>query len=637
MKFSEYRDRVYGCWLGKCICGSIGAPLEGCKQLFEYKFDPEFWKISLPNDDLELQVLWLNVIEKLGLDLDADDFAEAFVAAVPYNPGEYAYFKRNFRRGIHPPTSGTYNNYYYHQGMGCCIRAEIWACLCAGDPQLAARVCQLDGQIDHSAESIYSEMFIAALEAAAFVEQDLDKLLDIAVGVIPADSKLARLVADTRRWCRMFDDIRYIRDEILRHYGHPDCTNMFENIGITIMSLLGSNLNLEKATMFALNSGFDTDCTCGIAGAIVGIIKGAKRLQREFGVKDTGYTANFELNRPSDRIEQLADDIARLSSEVERQWKRKLVLEDVPPEVANFRLPVRVRTCTFTVKYDGEPVIFPGGVAYCELTIRNHTDKPLSGPLVLTAPDSLSIDCPKQLTIGAQCQKTVNVIVRHQTPQAIADKQLINVKFADCEYTFGFAAAVPWKVYGPYWENFYTIPQAGLNDGHYSRFIQPGKFPNMSSAVRNYHLNLRAGLDIVGLDEEALAKSYCGRENTVIYATNDLIPIDNAFGYQGPAVFYLAMEFTTPIDLPVTFSVGHTGPFVLWIDGVEKVRSEDETWLTPENINLDRINLPAGKHRAVFKVVRQGRSVDLCLIVRAPSRRGERGDAHATQLTFLNE
>ena len=78
MKFSEYRDRVYGCWLGKCICGSIGAPLEGCKQLFDYKFDPEFWKISLPNDDLELQVLWLNVIEKLGLDLDADDFAEAF-------------------------------------------------------------------------------------------------------------------------------------------------------------------------------------------------------------------------------------------------------------------------------------------------------------------------------------------------------------------------------------------------------------------------------------------------------------------------------------------------------------------------------------------------------------------------------
>ena len=176
-----------------------------------------------------------------------------------------------------------------------------------------------------------------------------------------------------------------------------------------------------------------------------------------------------------------------------------------------------------------------------------------------------------------------------------------------------------------------------LNSGSYGRFIQQGKFPNMSSAIRNYHLNLRAGLDVVGLNEEALAKSYCGRENTVIYATNDLIPVDSAFGYQGPAVFYLAMEFTTPVDLPVTFSVGHSCPFVLWIDGVEQVRSEDETWLTPENINLDRVNLPAGKHRAVFKVVRQGRSVDLCLIVRAPSRRGERGDAHATQLTFLNE
>ena len=48
MDYATYFDKVYGCWLGKCICGSIGAPLEGCKQLFDYAFDPAFWLITVP-------------------------------------------------------------------------------------------------------------------------------------------------------------------------------------------------------------------------------------------------------------------------------------------------------------------------------------------------------------------------------------------------------------------------------------------------------------------------------------------------------------------------------------------------------------------------------------------------------------
>ena len=637
MKFAEYRDRVYGCWLGKCVCGSIGAPLEGCKQLFNYKFDPSFWRISLPNDDVELQVLWLNLIEKYGLELTSDDFAETFVENVPYNPGEYAYFKRNFRRGIHPPTSGTYNNYYYHEGMGCCIRAEIWACLCAGDPKLAARVCQLDGQIDHSAESVYSEMFIAALEAAAFTEQNLNTLLDIAVSTIPATSKLAQLVADTRRWCAEFSDWKRIREEILRQYGHPDCTNMFENIGITIMALIKSDLNLEDATMIALNSGFDTDCTCGIAGAIVGIIKGAERLQAEFGVRDTGFKSCFDLHRPSDRIEQLADDIARLSSEVERIWKRRLVLDDVPEAIASFRLPVRKRACTFSVQYDSEPVLLPGGTARCTLRIANHTSETLEGPLALTAPDTLSLDYPRHIAIAPHGSQDIYVTVRHQTPQSIADTQLIHVEFAMETYDFGFAAAVPWKVYGPYWENFTTIPQFEFDGKGYSRFIQAGDFPNRFTAIRNYHLNLRAGLDVNGLDEKALADASLNvPPHGIIYATNDLIPVDNAFGYQGPAVFYLVMEFISPEEMPVILSIGHSCPFVFWFDGKEMIRSSSETWLTPENINLDSINLSAGRHRVVFKVVRQSNHIDLCLIFRSPMRTGEIPDAHTTKLTYLN-
>ncbi len=635
MDYEEYFDRVYGCWLGKCICGSIGAPLEGCKQLFHYQFDPAFWRISLPNDDLELQILWLNVIEEIGLDFDADDLAAAFLAHVPYNPGEYAYFKRNYRRGIHPPTSGIYNNHYYHEGMGCCIRAEIWACLAAGDPELAARICRADGQIDHSAESIYSESFIAAMEAAAFVERDLDQLIAAGLAEIPAESKLAGLVRRVSAWCEEEEDWRKIREMVLRHYGHPDCTNMFQNIGITLTALKKSGGDLEKATLIALNSGYDTDCTCGIAGAVLGIISGAEKLQRHYGIQDTGFVTGFELNRPSNRIEQLARDVARLVDEAGRFWNRSLKVTGLPPEVAEFRLPKRKRAFRFQVEYDALPVIAAGGSASCRILIENLTDAEFRGTARLVS-DSLTLEYDPEVVIPAGCVAVVVVAVCHGNPAAVADTNLVRMELGGEKYEFGFAAAVPYRVYGPCFGNFDEIGQVDLFGVHYDYFLPQGEFINRATAIRNYHLNSHAGLELALPDEAEIISGKGVRvPDGRIAAPDDLIPVDSAFGCSGPAVFYLVSEFETPIDMEILISVGHSGPMVFWLDGRELVRTRLETWRTPENLNLDGLKLPAGRHRAVFKVVRQGEKVTLSINYKNSFRPGEQGNAHCTNFTFL--
>ena len=64
LSYEEYLDKVYGCWLGKCIAGTIGAPYEGMKQTNQLTFAPEMIEEMLPNDDLDLQVLWLSVLEE---------------------------------------------------------------------------------------------------------------------------------------------------------------------------------------------------------------------------------------------------------------------------------------------------------------------------------------------------------------------------------------------------------------------------------------------------------------------------------------------------------------------------------------------------------------------------------------------
>jgi hypothetical protein len=66
LKWDEFVDKVYGCWIGKCVAGTIGAPYEGYKGIMNVEYTPSMIDNMLPNDDLDLQVLWLDVIEKKG-------------------------------------------------------------------------------------------------------------------------------------------------------------------------------------------------------------------------------------------------------------------------------------------------------------------------------------------------------------------------------------------------------------------------------------------------------------------------------------------------------------------------------------------------------------------------------------------
>ena len=168
LSYEKYLDKVYGCFLGKTVIGTLGAPYEGIKMPLELPFSPEMINTMLPNDDLDLQVLWLDVAEKYGPDFTSDQLLERFVTHCDYSPGEYAIMRKNWLRGIHAPTSGSFCNDYYTEGMGCPIRSEIWACLAPLDPERAADFSERDGVLDHWGESVYAERFFAALEAEAF-------------------------------------------------------------------------------------------------------------------------------------------------------------------------------------------------------------------------------------------------------------------------------------------------------------------------------------------------------------------------------------------------------------------------------------------------------------------------------------
>ncbi len=171
LAIDEYRDRVLGCWAGKNIGGTLGAPFEGRKQTLQLSFFEPVPSEPLPNDDLDLQIVWLRMLEDIGIRRPTlSDFARHWLRYLSdWPPDEYGFCLRNLDRGLRPPISGVFQNRDI-DCMGAPIRGEIWACMAPADPQRAAALASRDAMLDHAGgEGVNGEMFWAAVQSAAFV------------------------------------------------------------------------------------------------------------------------------------------------------------------------------------------------------------------------------------------------------------------------------------------------------------------------------------------------------------------------------------------------------------------------------------------------------------------------------------
>lgn len=270
----EFRDKVFACWLGKNIGGTLGAPYETLRHTHALKYYDPVPDKSSPNDDLDLQLIWLKLLEDEGVDPPLPRLAEywsRYAASYPWN--EYGFFMRNYSRGLRPPVAGCFENYFVDE-MGSPIRSEIWACLHAGDPHSAARMAWKDSALDHAGgEGTCGEMFWAAVEAAAFVESDPMTLIHVGLNMIPLSSHIARSIREAV-WCRQ-NDLPWgrARERIAGRFGHLQPCNAVPNHGFIILGWLYGK-DFGDRLCKAVNCGYDTDCTGATLGSLLGILGG---------------------------------------------------------------------------------------------------------------------------------------------------------------------------------------------------------------------------------------------------------------------------------------------------------------------------------------------------------------------------
>lgn len=301
LDFQTYKDKVAGCWMGKNIGGTLGAPFEGKRAVFDIDFYTEDIRQNPPaNDDLDLQLLWLNAVERYGRAVNASILGEYWLSFIIPDWAEYGAAKANLRNGFAPPLSGYIGN-PYRDSCGSFIRSELWACLAPGNPEIAVQYAYEDAIVDHSEEGVYGEVFWAAVQSAAFVESDKMKLIEIGLSYIPETCGVARGVrlaleayqrGDTWQEARRkvlngvpgtFGVLGQPKDEMEKDIaiGEPGW-DAPSNIGITIIGWLYGEDDFGKSLCTAVNCGEDTDCTAATLGATLGIIHGRSALPEKW-------------------------------------------------------------------------------------------------------------------------------------------------------------------------------------------------------------------------------------------------------------------------------------------------------------------------------------------------------------------
>ena len=90
LDFATYKDKVMGCWAGKNIGGVLGAPFEGLRQVNDISFYTQDLSMGPPpNDDLDLQIIWLAAVERYGRNVNASILGEYWLSYVIPNWVEY--------------------------------------------------------------------------------------------------------------------------------------------------------------------------------------------------------------------------------------------------------------------------------------------------------------------------------------------------------------------------------------------------------------------------------------------------------------------------------------------------------------------------------------------------------------------
>lgn len=629
IRYADYYDKVLAGWMGKCLGGIIGAPVEGHKIFGEFTEDNCWPSTIYVNDDLDIQVVWLELVEERGLNISHFDLAQKWRKDCWYNFSEYGFFLYNHQRGINPPLSGSWENEFFSNSMGCPIRSEIWSMLFPCEPSLAARFARLDGELDHEGLSVHAEMFWAAAGAEAFKTTDLYQCFRAGLSVLPEKSPIHDIYRKTLKICGQEEQPRSLWIRLLREFGHRDYSYTGINFALTIAALVKGEGDFKKTVVNAINFGYDADCTAATAGALLGIMYGTARLPSDWTAKmGDRVNCDVRVRHKNALLTDLAYDTCVIGVESCLGRFTNTEITDIPRQVydaakRNLERRTAASPLTWSVDYGKAPTLSLKGGRKIKLILSNSGEKEIKGDLIFESEHLMVIPSSHKISVMPKASVEMTVTVKNRHSGVIFDKNLINAALLSgnetYQYTFGLAGKKAYRIYGPYFTGWDKKEYPVCPFRNSERVENPTSVGEGYALFRNYPI-----LEEAYLDEESLIN---GRELSLerpftVYSDRYDLNLGELCHYQGETCYYLVREIASDRDMECVLNIGHNGPFKLWIDGEEVVSRNESDSFSPffsKGCAVTVAFRKGMKRRFVVKAISDGRQGKLSMLFLKPN------------------
>jgi hypothetical protein len=183
--------------------------------------------------------------------------------------------------GLEPPLTGRpILNPWADFNVSGQFLCETFGLIAPALPRRAAEIGLNYTRVAIGGEPAQTTQFFTAMIAQAFIETNVDVLLDHGVAAIDPGSVVAQIVREVRAWHRENpNDWKATRARLSEKYArhnhlHRDRNGFELNTGSIVGAMLYGRGEFVPSLTLAFNFGWDADCNAATVGTILGVAKG---------------------------------------------------------------------------------------------------------------------------------------------------------------------------------------------------------------------------------------------------------------------------------------------------------------------------------------------------------------------------
>ncbi|MEA3334287.1 MAG: ADP-ribosylglycohydrolase family protein [Chloroflexota bacterium] len=290
-------DKALGCMLGLAAGDALGDIGRDDSYRQRYGIITNLYAGAKSTDDTEFALLTARTLIDNDGNLTTDALLRSWQRYILDQGGVYERGGKplygaveNLKRGMRPPLSGIDN--VANNDDGAAMRIAPIGIVCAGEPERAAALAEIEAQISHHADGIWAAQAVAASVAVAMVDGSTDEIIEAGLKQIPTDSWLGRAMGRAMAICDQEGTIEDAWERLHIDLWTPSHSTSAEAIPQIYALFRLTDGDFRRSMFWGGNFGRDADTICAVLGAINGAKGGLsvipetwiKKVQRAAGV-----------------------------------------------------------------------------------------------------------------------------------------------------------------------------------------------------------------------------------------------------------------------------------------------------------------------------------------------------------------